>query len=69
MHGAYLVTGYGFTGEPDWLYLLSRATGAIVSRTKLRSGPDAIVEKNGRHYVRTYDTDYVFEFRDASVLR
>lgn len=60
VHGAYLVSGYGFTAEPDWLYVLDRATGAVASRTRLRSGPDAILEKDGRLHVRTYDTDYVF---------
>lgn len=65
LHGAYLVSGYGFTAEPDWLYVLDRATGAVASRTRLRSGPDVLIEKDGRLHVRTYDTDYVFEFRDA----
>lgn len=69
IHAGYLVTGYGFTAEPDWLYVLNSATGAIVSRTKVRSGPEAIIEKDNRLYVRTYDMDYVFEFRGATVLR
>ncbi len=28
----YLITGYGFTAEPDWLYLLDRRTGRVVER-------------------------------------
>ena len=31
----YLITGYGFTAEPDWLYLLDRRTGRVVERLSL----------------------------------
>src|SRR5205085_6206823 len=38
----YLVTGYGFTDEPDYLYLLDRATGKLVDRLLLPNAPDTI---------------------------
>src|SRR5262249_1678420 len=34
----YLMTGYGFTAEDDWLYLLDRKTGRVVERLALPSG-------------------------------
>lgn len=58
--GEYVVSGYGFTAEPDYLYLLRRRDGRIAGRTKLKTGPERIVEKDGLLYVRSYDTDYVF---------
>lgn len=60
LHGEYLVTGYGFTAEPDFLYLLRRKDGAIAARARLKSAPEVLIEKDGRLYVRCYDTDAVF---------
>jgi outer membrane protein assembly factor BamB len=61
--GDSIVTGYGFTAEPDFLFVLDRKTGAIDARIPLKSGPDAIVAKGDQLFVRTYDTDYVFRAR------
>lgn len=55
-----IVCGYGFTREPDFLYVLDKRTGAIAQTIRVKSGPDFIVRKGDRLYVRTYDTDYVF---------
>jgi hypothetical protein len=51
----YLVTGYGFTSEPDWLYLLDRRTGRVVERLVLPSAPERITRSGGQLIVRTYD--------------
>jgi serine/threonine protein kinase len=59
----YIVTGYGFTEEPDFLYVLRRKTGDVTQKIKLKSGPEYIIRKNNDIYVRTYDTDYLFEIR------
>lgn len=59
--GDYLITGYGFTAEPDFLYVLRRDTGRVVERVRVKSGPDVIVRRGDSLYVHTYDTDYVFE--------
>ncbi|MBK9263483.1 MAG: hypothetical protein IPM54_27215 [Polyangiaceae bacterium] len=63
IHGGYIICGYGFTAEPDFLYVLSRANGKTVSKTPLKSGPTYLVMKDGKLYVRTYDTDYVFDIK------
>ncbi|WP_437313934.1 hypothetical protein [Sorangium sp. So ce385] len=63
LRGDHLLCGYGFTAEPDFLYVLERATGKVVSKLSLKSGPAFLVEKDGKLFVRTYDTDYVFEIR------
>ena len=51
----YLLTGYGFTAEPDWLYLLDRRTGRVVERLSLPSAPEKITRSGKRFLVRTYD--------------
>ena len=60
---AGIVSGYGFTAEPDFLYLIDRKDGAVLTKAKLKSGPEQILVEDGRIYVRSYDTDYVFELR------
>lgn len=56
-----IICGYGFTAEDDYLYLLDMATGQRRQRIKVASAPELIEYKDGRVFVRTYDTDYVFE--------
>lgn len=56
--GDVLVTGYGFTAEPDFLYLLDPDSGAVIDRTALRTGPTYIIPKGDIIHVRTYDHDY-----------
>ena len=56
----YLITGYGFTAEPDFLYVLRREDGKAVARIPVKSGPEYLLLKDERLYVRTYNTNYVF---------
>ena len=53
--------GYGFTEEDDYLYQLDRNTGCVLDAYKLLSKPDYIIYKEGKLYVRTYNTNYVME--------
>ena len=61
--GEYLITGYGFTDEPDFLYVLRKSDGKTVSRTPVDSGPDEILLDGARLSVETYDRSYLFELR------
>jgi hypothetical protein len=58
--GDVLITGYGFTAEPDFLYLLNRRSGAVIQTIPLRSGPEYLALKKDVLLVRTYNTDAVF---------
>jgi hypothetical protein len=58
-----IVAGYGFTRESDFLYLVERKTGDVIAKHALKTGPEYVLEKDGKIYVRAYDTDYVFEIR------
>lgn len=61
--GDYLVTGYGFTAEPDFLFLVRRADGKVVQRVKLDTGPDEIRIKGNRILVEAYSNRYLFELK------
>ncbi len=61
--GDVLVTGYGFTAEPDYLYVLDRRTGRVLDRLAVPTGPETISLRGNRLHVRTYDYDVVAELR------
>ncbi len=50
-----IVSGYGFTAEPDYLYALDRANGHVVGRVLLPSAADRIVRHGHTLTVDTYD--------------
>ncbi len=53
--GSTIVTGYGFTAEPDFLYAIDRATGRVKGRILLPSSPGRIVRHRNVLTVDTYD--------------
>ena len=55
--------GYGFTAEPDFVTVLDRRTGALRSKTRVKTGPDYLLLRGDSLFVRTYDMDYVFDLR------
>jgi hypothetical protein len=61
VRGNHIITGYGFTKEHDYVYVLDRATGRTLSRLQLKKSPSYLIEKNGALYVRTYSYDYVLK--------
>jgi hypothetical protein len=63
LHGAHILSGYGFTAEPDHALVLDRRTGRTVARTRVASGPQLLFVRDGKLYLRTYDTDYEFWLR------
>lgn len=58
--GDNIVCGYGFTAEPDFIYILDKYTGKKLHTIKVATGPDYIIRKDDKLYVRTYNRDYVF---------
>jgi outer membrane protein assembly factor BamB len=59
--GGSMIVGYGFTAEPDFLFVLDLASGKVEQKIPLKSGPSAIRAKDTRIFVRAYDVDYVFK--------
>ena len=56
-----IICGYGFTEEPDYLYLLDKNTGEKVDQIKLVTGPDQIEVRDDTLYVATYNTAYTYK--------
>ncbi len=56
-----ILCGYGYTGEADFLYQINRSTGEIIDKIKLKTAPTYIIDKDKKLYVRTYNTDYIFD--------
>jgi hypothetical protein len=50
-----IVSGYGFTKEPDYLYAIDRATGRVKGRLALPSAPERIARHGNLLTVDTYD--------------
>jgi hypothetical protein len=61
--GDLIVAGYGFTAEPDFLYLLDRRTGEVLDRLAIPSAPEIIKLRNDLLHVRTYDRRLVVRIR------
>lgn len=57
--GDLIVSGYGFTAEPDFLYLLDRRTGRVLDRLEVPSAPEIVKRRGDLLYVRTYDRQVV----------
>ena len=55
-----ILCGYGFTAEDDYLYILSRHSGAVLEQRKLKTGPDYFIPVDDSLYVLTYDTAYKY---------
>lgn len=56
----HLVTGYGFTAEPDHLHVIDKASGAIVQKVALPNAMEDLALQDGKLYVKTYDRYAVF---------
>ena len=63
--GSHIISGYGFTAEPDFVFLIDLATGKTVQREALQSGPSMIVLRGDRVHLRNYDTDAEFKLSPA----
>lgn len=59
--GKTIICGYGFTDEPDYVYLLDSATGNRLQTLRVVTGPDMIVKKGNQIHVLTYDMYYIFD--------
>lgn len=62
-----IICGYGFTAEPDYLYLIDKQNGEILQQINVKTAPDYIIPKDNKLFVRTYDTDYVFEIQSLNI--
>jgi hypothetical protein len=60
----HIISGYGFTDEPDALFVIRRSDGEVMHRVKLKTAHDDLVlEGADRLTVRLYDSTAQFELR------
>lgn len=59
--GDTIICGYGFTDEPDYIYLLDRFTGEKYETIPVNSGPYQFMVQDDTLYVATYNTAYEFK--------
>lgn len=59
--GNEIVCGYGFTAEDDFLYQIDLDTGRILEQIPLRTMAEYIIRRDDSLFVRTYNTNYVFQ--------
>ncbi|HEY7692233.1 MAG TPA: hypothetical protein VH816_07790 [Gaiellaceae bacterium] len=63
--GRTVVSGYGFTAEPDYLYAIDRGTGRVQGRLLLPSSPERIARHGNLLTVDTYDHRLLVRVRGA----
>lgn len=56
-----IISGYGFTDEPDFLYQIDTTSGKIIDKLPLKTAAEYIIKKDNVLYVRTYNMNYEFE--------
>ena len=59
--GDTIICGYGFTAEPDYIYLLDRFDGKTVDKVPVKSAPYQFEVVDDTLYVATYNTAYEFK--------
>lgn len=65
LYGDHVVTGYGYTEESDYLYVLDRKTGAATAQLLIPTAADHIVRKGNVLFIRTYDHELVAKLASA----
>ena len=56
-----IICGYGFTAEPDYIYILDRFTGERLEAIKVNSAPEQFEMVDDTLYVATYNTAYTYK--------
>lgn len=65
IHRKRIFCGYGFTAEPDFLFILDADTGRVLSRTPVDSAHDYMEIQDGHLLVTTYRSLYKFRIDPA----
>lgn len=56
-----IISGYGFTEEADYLYLLDAKTGNVWEKFPLKTKADYMIRKKDTLFVREYNTNATYE--------
>jgi len=55
-----IISGYGFTDEDDFIYILDRSTGEVIASIPVPSSPDYFFYQNSMVSVNCYDAELIF---------
>lgn len=58
-----IVSAFGFTAEPRFVYVLDASTGVTVQKMQVTATPGVFVKKDDVIHLRGYDRDYTFTWR------
>lgn len=61
--GDSIICGYGFTDEPDYIYILNKKNGKTQKQIKVKSAPYYFVPQEDQLYVITYNTEYLYSIK------
>jgi hypothetical protein len=56
-----IISGYGFSAEPDYVYLIDKNTGKQIQQIKVKTGPEYLAIKGDKLLVKTYGQNYIFK--------
>lgn len=62
IEGDSIICGYGFTSEPDYIYIINRNNGKTQKQIKVKSAPYYFIPHDGYLFVLTYNTEYQYTF-------
>ncbi len=63
IEGDSIICGYGFTAEPDYIYIINRTNGKTQKQIKVKSAPYYFIPQDNYLYVLTYNTEYQYVFK------
>ncbi|MCR5342154.1 MAG: hypothetical protein K6E70_02170 [Butyrivibrio sp.] len=63
IEGDSIICGYGFTDEPDYIYIINRTNGKTQKQIKVASAPSYFIKQGDQLYVLTYNTEYLYQIK------
>ena len=63
IEGDSIICGYGFTDEPDYIYIINRINGKTQKQIKVASAPSYFIKQGDQLYVLTYNTEYLYQIK------
>lgn len=66
IEGDSIICGYGFTSEPDYIYIINRNNGKNQKQIKVKSAPYYFIPHDGYLFVLTYNTEYQYTIQPTN---
>ena len=66
IEGDSIICGYGFTSEPDYIYIINRNNGKTQKQIKVKSAPYYFIPHDGYLFVLTYNTEYQYTIQPTN---